>query len=185
MAPTKRPPGREPTLGRFRPVDFLNRVVEQARERLPVDLRSFEARTRWSIVQLWYGPSTRVHYEVGIHRRVERVEVGLHFEADPRSNADLLAHFERDLILAKAVSERFEAEPWDRGWARVYAMIPIEPLDDAYLAQLTDLLARLIVAIQPTLDLALAEVGPLPEPAPVSGEMRSRWRGRRRTRPVA
>jgi hypothetical protein len=172
-----------PGFGRLRPTEFLSQVPERARQILPAHLRGFEARNRWSIVQLWYGPSARVHYEVGFHRRVERVEVGLHFEADPRSNARLLDLFERDLIVAKAVSERFEAEPWDRGWARVYEMLPIEPLDDAYVQRVADRLAGLIAALQPELEAALADLGPLQERQPISGETRSRWHGRRRSRP--
>ena len=121
-----------------------------------------------------------MHYEVGFHRRVERVEVGLHFEADPRTNARLLELFERDLIVAKAISERFEAEPWDRGWARVYEMLPIEPLDDGYLRRVADRLADLIAALQPALEDALADLGPLPERQPLSEDARARWRGRRR-----
>ena len=174
----------EPGFGRLRPSEFLGQLPDRARRLLPDHLRGFEARNRWSIVQLWYPPSSRVHYEVGIHRRVERVEVGLHFEADPRSNARLLELFERDLIVAKAVSERFEAEPWDRGWARVYEMLPIEPLDDSYVRQVADRLAGLIEALQPALESALAELGPLPERQPLSAEARSRWHGRRRTRPI-
>ena len=135
--------------GRLRPGEFLTQVPESARGLLPAHLRGFEARNRWSIVQVWYGPSSRVHYEVGFHRRVERVEVGLHFEADPRSNARLLDLFERDLIVAKAVSERFEAEPWDRGWARVYEMLPLEPLDERYLRRVAEKLARFIAVLEP------------------------------------
>jgi hypothetical protein len=88
-----------------------------------------------------------------MHRRIERLEVGLHFEADARTNQRLLEHFEEHLIVAKAeVSERVEAEPWDRGWARVYEMLPLEPLDDGYVDLVADRLARLIGALQPLLD---------------------------------
>ena len=185
MAIRVRRRSEEPGFGRLRPAEFLGQVPERARLLLPTHLRRFEARNRWSIVQLWYPPSPRVHYEVGFHRRVERVEVGLHFEADPRSNARLLELFERDLIVAKAVSERFEAEPWDRGWARVYEMLPIEPLDDSYVRQIADRLVGLIVALQPELERALAELGPLPERQPLSAEARARRHGRRRGRTMA
>ena len=175
--------GARTVLGRLRPSDFLTQVPERARGLLPLHLRGFDCRSRWSsIVQLWYGGSSRVHYEVGFHRRVERVEVALHFEADPRSNARLLERFERDLIVAKAVSERFEAEPWDRGWARVYEMLPLEPLDDSYAGQVADRLAGLIAALQPGLEQAMADLGPLAERPPPAPEARSRWHGRRRPR---
>src|SRR5205823_4553681 len=118
---------------------------ERTRPLLPDELRGFDSRQRWSIVQLWYGPSARVHYEVGMHRRIERLEVGLHFEADHDTNLRLLDHFQDNLIVAKAsVSEWVEAEPWDRGWARVYEMLPLEPLDDGYVDLAADRMARMI-----------------------------------------
>ena len=182
MAIRVRRRSEEPGFGRLRPAEFLGQVPERARLLLPTHLRDFEARNRWSIVQLWYPPSSRVHYEVGFHRRVERVEVALHFEADPRSNARLLELFEQDLIVAKLVSERFEAEPWDRGWARVYEMLPLEPLDESYASQVADRLAGLIAALQPGLEQALTDLGPLAERPPPSPEARARWHGRRRPR---
>lgn len=153
-----RPQPRRSTvpLGRMSTAEFLRRVPERARPLCSEELREFQWRQRWSIVQLWHGPSARVHYEVGFHRRVDRIEVGLHFEADPRTNERLLRHFQEHLIVAKAgVSEWIEAEPWDRGWARVYEMLPIEPLDERYVDLIADRLARLIAALQPLLDEAL------------------------------
>ena len=103
-------------------------------------------------MQLWYG-SRRVHYEVWFHRRIERLEVGLHFEADPETNRHLLEHFEENLIVAKAeISERVEAEPWDRGWARVYEMLPLEPLDERYAERVAEKLARFMTSLQPLLE---------------------------------
>ena len=100
-------------------------------------------------MQLWY-ENRRVHYEVWFHRRIDRLEVGLHFEADPETNRRLLEQFEESLIVAKAeISERVEAEPWDRGWARVYEMLPLEPLDEGYLKKVADRLARFVTVLEP------------------------------------
>ena len=119
------------------------------RPKLPDDLRGFQWQQRWSLVKLWYRVP-KIHYEVWFHRRIGLIEIGLHFEADRETNDRLLAHFEENLIVAKAmVSERIEAEPWDKGWARVYEMVPIAPLDDAFLEHVSTRLARLIETMEP------------------------------------
>jgi len=66
------------------------------------------------------------------------------------TNQKLLEHFDENLIVAKAeISERVEAEPWDRGWARVYEMLPLEPLDDRYLRRVATRLARFVEVLEP------------------------------------
>lgn len=89
------------------------------------------------------------------HSRIQRLEVGLHFESDPVTNARLLDYFDENLIVAKAeISDRIEAEAWDRGWARVYEMLPLEALDDRYLRRVSARLARFVVVLQPLLEQA-------------------------------
>ena len=140
----------------YRPRDFLMGIPEAVRARLPAELRGFESQQRWALVQLWYG-NRRVHYEVEFHRRIALLEVDLHFEADAETNRRLLEHFEENLIVAKAeISERVEAEPWDRGWARVYEMLPLEPLDERYLERVAEKMARFVVVLQPLLEETLA-----------------------------
>jgi hypothetical protein len=132
-----------------RPREFLSALPELVRPKLPPELGGFSAQQRFALVQLWF-ESRRVHYEVWFHRRIDRLEVGLHFEADPATNQHLLEHFDANLIVAKAeISERVEAEPWDRGWARVYEMLPLEPLDERYMHRVAEKLARFIVVLEP------------------------------------
>jgi hypothetical protein len=152
------PPRRAPLPGKLRPRDFLTALPDRVRPLLPPSERDLQWRQRWSLVQLWYGDNARIHYEVWFHRRIDRIEVGLHFEADAVTNARLLDHFLDNLIVAKAVSERIEAEPWDRGWTRVYEMIPLEPLDDAFLDRIAERLAHLISNLQPLLDEVISEL---------------------------
>lgn len=126
------------------------------RERLPDERRDFQWQQRFALVKLWYR-NPQIHYEVWFHRRIERLEVGLHFEADPATNRRLLEHFDANLIVVKAeVSDRVEAEPWDRGWSRVYEMLPLAPLDDHYLVQVAARTARLITVLEPLLEDALS-----------------------------
>jgi hypothetical protein len=116
---------------------------------LPEELRGFEWQQRWALVQLWY-ENRRVHYEVWFHRRIDRLEVALHFEADSETNRRMLERFEESLIVAKAeISERVEADPWDKGWARVYEMLPLEPLDERYMQKVAAKLTRFVGVLEP------------------------------------
>jgi hypothetical protein len=143
-----------------RPSDFLLALPDRVREGLTDQRRALQWQQRWGLLKLWYH-DPRIHYEVGFHRRIERLEVGLHFEADPATNRRLLEHFDANLIVAKIeISDRVEAEPWDRGWSRVYEMLPIEPLDDRYLRHVAGRTARLISVLEPLLEEA--ELSPRP-----------------------
>lgn len=135
--------------------EFLLALPDRVRPLLPEELRDFEWQQRWSLAKLWYG-SPKLHYEVWFHRRIDRVEIGLHFEADVATNERLRAYFEENLLVAKAeVSERVEAEGWDKGWARVYEMVPRQPLGESFLDEIAERLARFITALQPLLDDAM------------------------------
>ena len=134
--------------------EFLLAIPDRVRPLL--DDADFQWVQRWSLLKLWYGENPKIHFEVWFHRRIERVEIGLHFEADAATNDRLCAHFEDNLFVAKAeISERVEAESWDKGWARVYEMLPLGPLDDAFLDRVARRLARFVVALQPLLDDAI------------------------------
>src|SRR5690242_2339263 len=112
--------------------EFLLALPDRVRPLL--EEPDFQWVQRWSLLKLWYGDNPKIHFEVWFHRRIGRIEIGLHFEADPETNERLRAYFDDNLFVAKAeFSERVEAEHWDKGWARVYEMLPIEPLDDAFL----------------------------------------------------
>lgn len=103
-------------------------------------------------MKLWYGNSPKIHYEAWFHRRIDRIEIGLHFEADPRANERLLSYFCDNLLIAKAeISETVEAEGWDKGWARVYEMLPLAPLDGPFLDRVARRLASFVTTLQPLL----------------------------------
>lgn len=178
LSPALASTDRRSSVHRYRPGDFLAAVAESLPARLPEERRRLEWRQRGGLVQFWYGPP-RLHYEVWFHRRVERLEIGLHFEADPATNAHLLERFSEHLILAKAeISELVEAEAWDRGWTRIREMLPIEALDEAFLETVTSRLARMIVVLQPLLEEAVAELSePLPA-GPTPSATHRRWRRR-------
>lgn len=165
--------------GRYRPPDFLRALAAEVRERLPVERQGFLWRQRGGLVQFWY-EHPRLHFEVWFHRRIEHLEVGLHFEADRPTNVKLLEFFDEHLLIAKAdISERVEAEQWDRGWTRVYEMLPLRPLDDVFLDEVADRLTSTVTVLQPLLEAALVGIGPPGAPETTDGPPdRGRWRRR-------
>ena len=129
---------------------FLEQLARLVRERLPAELADFETRPGPALVKLFYGDPA-VHYEAWLHRSRGRLELGLHFERrDAAANARDLARLSADLLLVKAaVSEAVEAEPWDKGWTRIYEVVPLEPLSPEYAERIADRWARLIAILEP------------------------------------
>lgn len=106
------------------------------------------------MVKLWFG-NKDLHYELGVYARRKVIEVGLHFESDPLTNQVLLGAFK---ARAKTVAKRLpdaRIEAWDKGWARVWEPIPLQPLDARFSAQVTGTLARYVRVLEPLLEDAL------------------------------
>jgi hypothetical protein len=97
-----------------------------------------------------------LHYEVWSLSRRNLLELGLHFEHRNRSvNARLLDHFDAQAVAIKAeLGEGVEVEPWDKGWAKVYETLPLEPFEPAYLEVVALRLAQMMAYLQPILDKA-------------------------------
>jgi hypothetical protein len=83
-----------------------------------------------------------------------KLELGLHFESRDRTvNAALLAGFSRRMAEIKdTLGPQWEAEPWDKGWTKVYEVVPYEPFSDELLASLAARVARAITVLQPIWD---------------------------------
>jgi len=120
----------------------------ELRERLPSDLRHFTYKPQGSLAQVYY-QDPKVHYEVWFHWRSGRLELGLHFERDERSNGRLFDRYDRHIIEIKALlGESVELERWDRGWARIYETWPCEKVDRAFREQIIERLSRLIQVLE-------------------------------------
>jgi hypothetical protein len=116
---------------------------------LPPDLADFTYRPRGSLAQLHYA-DPRVHYELWFHWRTGRLELGLHFERDERTNAALFDHFDRSIVAIKAqLGEGIDLERWDKGWARIYETWPCERVDRAFRQRTFERLAQLIAVLEP------------------------------------
>ena len=132
---------------------FVKEVPEVARGLLPDDLRHFKVSLMPWLSQAYYDDK-RMHYElVKLPSRFSenRMELGLHFESKDRAlNGTLLNGFERYLFeVREALGDEWCAEPWDRGWTKIYTTFTYEVLDEARLADTARLLAQTISVMQP------------------------------------
>ncbi|MBP8002896.1 MAG: hypothetical protein KA314_28745, partial [Chloroflexi bacterium] len=94
-----------------------------------------------------------LHYEVVKAYRTGGYEVGLHFE-DKRHelNRFLLDGFRRHLLEIKhTLGDSIEAEMWDRGWTKVYEVIPEESLTTDYQERVAARLVEMMNCFQPIL----------------------------------
>ena len=141
-------------MSRLTSTQFMHALPSATRGRLPSPLRKFKSLSHSWLCQLYYR-DPRLHYEVwNLGERRGRIEIGLHFESRDRArNAALLAGFSRRMVEVKAaLGPQWEAEPWDRGWTKVYETVPYEPFSDEVLESIAARLARAITVLQPIWD---------------------------------
>ena len=132
--------------------EFLEVLADLVRQQLPPELSDFQTPRRvTSLIKLYYGhPST--HYEVWVQKRKKEVEVGLHFEADPESNFGQLEMLsQRSEEIRASLGPEFEIGDWDRGWTRAHETVPLEPLNDDFLVELSFKLSAMIRTLEPIL----------------------------------
>src|SRR5260221_13348774 len=133
--------------------DFVKTVPQIAREQLPRNLRNFHVFVMPWLSQVYY-EDKRLHYElVKLPPRFgdNRLEIGLHFESKDRALNDiLLAGFDRHLFEVRdALGEQWYAEPWDKGWTKIYTTFEYQSMDDDLLDQTAVRLAEAIKVMQP------------------------------------
>jgi hypothetical protein len=65
-------------------------------------------------------------------------------------NARLLEGMFAHLFEIKAgLGPSFEAEPWDKGWTKVYETIPLERFDADYMERVAARAARVMTVLEP------------------------------------
>ena len=103
------------------------------------------------MAKLWAG-NKQLHFECGIYLHRKVIELGLHFESDPMTNARLLGAFRghEKAIARKLPTARIEE--WDKGWVRIWESVPLQRLDDPFAARLTKTLVRYIRVLEPILE---------------------------------
>lgn len=152
LTPTRRPrPAvrrRDP--GELNTNDFLTHVLEQVRARLSPQLQELHSQHLGWQVKLW-ADEPMIHFELWPHRARGRVELGLHFETrNPARNLCLLDCVAEELLFLKeALGQSLEAEPWDKGWTRLYITYPLERLSPDAAAHLAEVFATFIETLEP------------------------------------
>ncbi len=129
----------------------MHALPAAVRAELPPELRKFRSKARSWLCQLYYA-DPRLHYEVwNMGERRGILELGLHFESRDRAvNARLLEGFSQHMVEVKAtLGPQWEAEPWDKGWTKVYETIPYQPFSTDLLAATAERLARAMSVMQP------------------------------------
>ena len=138
--------------GEMKTREFLYTLTDIVRQQLGPEMQGFQTiGPTMSLVKLHYGEPA-VHYEVWIQKRRGEVELGLHFEGDAESNRrhlELLSG-RRDAIRS-ALGPGVDAELWDKGWTRVHETVPLEPLNDDFLVELSFKLSAMIRTLEPML----------------------------------
>jgi len=156
--------------------ECLKRVRPLVRERLAEDLRDFHWEASF-LAKLWFG-NHALHYEITPRERVGTIEIGLHFEADPLTNARLLAAFTANANAVHRALANARMEHWDRGWCRVWEPVPYRRPDPELAKELASRLAAYVTALEPILrrelptDVAWSE--PNARPARAKAAVRSR-----------
>lgn len=162
--------------------ECLDRVRPLVRERLAEDLRDF----RWEasfLAKLWFG-NHALHYEITPRERAGTIEIGLHFEADPLTNARLLAAFAANAGAVRRALANARMEQWDRGWCRVWESLPYRTPGAELAKELASRLAAYVTALEPILrrelpsDVAWSE----PQARPIRAKAAEKSRASRAAR---
>ncbi|MDQ5823346.1 MAG: hypothetical protein M3441_03930 [Chloroflexota bacterium] len=135
---------------RLRPSQFIAQVAKQAE----VDLRAaglrFQVQARGRLVKFWSGDDASIHYEIWVHEREARLEIGFHMEADEARNAALYREFDKCLLdLQVQLGAGVWLEPWDKGWVRLYETQPLWPLDTGRVYDTAERIVAFTRAVEP------------------------------------
>jgi len=125
--------------------ECLRRVRPLVRELVPAKLRAFQWESFSFQSKLWYG-NKALHYEIWPREKLGTIEIGLHFEADPLTNARLLAAFRGNARAIRRALAGALIEEWDRGWARVWEPLPHRKPDAALATELGERIAGYVIA---------------------------------------
>ena len=164
----------------FRVRDFMSLVLERATELLPPELRGFTARLRFVWLQLHYW-TPKVHFEVWLTRKTERIEIGLHFEGEREFSyrwAEVMATRMPE-VMAR-LGPQVELEEWTSSWTRIHQTLPYDPLSEPLAEEVARRLAEMMTVLEPIAEEERDNVPPeLEALAPVKRTGGGRFHSRR------
>ncbi len=133
--------------------EFMKGLARLLPDYLPDEYQNFRlGETRW-FFQVYFGKERRIHYEVSRANTHSgrMLEIGLHFESrDKQLNRALLeAFWPYVLQLREMLGDQVVAEPWDRGWTKIYEAYPHQALTTTSQDFAAQRLAAFIPVVQP------------------------------------
>ena len=141
--------------------EFMDRIEEETVAALPKALReSCTHRVRFVWFQLHFH-SPKVHYEVCLTRKTERIEIGLHFEGPHDFSyrwAELIAPYMPEI--QARLGPQLELEEWTASWARLHETIPYDPPSAALASEIAERLSSIISVCQPIVERERANITP-------------------------
>lgn len=143
------------------PSQFIAQVAENGAAALNSSGHLFQVQARGHLVKFWSGPEMAIHYEVALHKRDGRLEIGFHMEADPEVNEALYRDLDKCLLEIQAtLGSSVWLEPWDKGWVRLYETQPLWPLDSVRVDETVERLVALITTMQPIFEALAPDLQP-------------------------
>lgn len=134
----------------LRPSQFISQVAKHTEAELRAAGLRFQVQARGRLVKFWGGDDASMHYEVWVHEREARLEIGFHMEADEALNAALYREFDKCLLdLQVQLGAGVWLEPWDKGWVRLYETQPLWPLDTGRVYDTAERVVAFAKAIEP------------------------------------
>jgi hypothetical protein len=133
--------------------DFMELLHDRTLALLPDELRErCEARVRFVWLQVHFH-SPKVHFEVWLARKIERIEIGLHFEG-PRDFSYRWSELFADHMpeVQAQLGPQWELEEWTSSWARLHETVPYDPPSEVLADEIAHRFARLITVCQPIVE---------------------------------
>ncbi|MCP4360280.1 MAG: hypothetical protein GY796_19915 [Chloroflexi bacterium] len=130
---------------------FMATMPDVVVPNLPDQLQKIQVRRPWRwLIQFHFG-EPRLHYELSRVSWRKGWELGFHCEAkDKNLNRYLLIGFRRCLFeIKETLGNSIEAEMWDKGWTKIYEVVPEAPLTPTYQAEIGQRLAEIIICLHP------------------------------------
>src|SRR5688572_28536364 len=116
----------------LRPNLFLKQTADRTRDLAELTYPGLKFNVRSRLFQCWNGKSPANHYEVWLHERLNKIELGAHFEGPRADNEAIYSYLDTNLIEIQArLGYQFWLERWDHGWVRLYETVSMLPLDSA------------------------------------------------------